>query len=297
MRYGFLRPATTISLSGTNSPSFATDVRLTNSQPSEQTVIRGFVSPVPSTSDHVQLNIVLNGTHKIGAFALLNLSCPEGTRIELGGRRASSPIDNFMFMGGNTTTQKVAELPDGRKQAILICDPPYSDFVELRLRIFNNVNGVPWANENTELRIGEVAPFVATYLKDTPARKSSRSSRSVKERAFNAAVHLFRRGEFRTGEWDIHGSLSEAFKNSLDLDRRTPLSLKGACWAKFRAMQDDPLYRALIIPRGEGDYGTAPDYDLIQQLSMFCVVSWGDIQEEDRGIFYANATLSAEEAP
>lgn len=287
MRYGYHRPTCSYTLSGGDSTAFETDVRLGNSQPSEQTVISGVSDGTPSTTEYLDILCDWTVPQPLGVIGLLHLSCPVGTKIEVTGRRLGDGGYTRDLLG-NSTTQRVAEIPTGRRQAIILCDTEDTDYIGIQVRIWNDANGVTWADDTTDLLVGEIAPYASCYLRDTPKRKTMRSKRSTTERAYNGAAHRFYRGEFRSGEWDIHGSLAEAFKAGLQ---------NGMCWAKLRAMQDDELYRALVVHRGEGDYNTAPDYDLIQQVAQFCLVDWGDIQEEERGIFYANTTLSIEETP
>jgi len=269
-------------------PKFVTDVRLDNSQPSEQTVISNFAISSPSTLDYVDIMANWATPQPLGVIGLLNVSCPKGTKLLVEGRRLGDGGYEHKLLG-NSATQTVSELADGRRQAIILCDSPHDDFTGVRIRIFNNAGGVTWANDTTDLYVGEIAIYAATKLCARPARSRGRTQRSQRERASNGAAHVYPRGEYRTESLSVLGTVAEAYKGALP---------GGVDFARLQAMQDGYRYRALVIPRGENDYSQGPDYDLIQQKAMLCLVSWGQISEEDQnGMMRVSVPLELEEAP
>lgn len=287
MIYGHTQPAgVSFSLSGSVSPgpAFETDVRLANAQPSEQTAISGAGSSSPDVSEYVEIIADWQAPQAIGAIMLLNLSCPAGTRIEVYGRRLAD-ADYTRPMGGNSIGNAVT-LPDGRTQRLIVTSATDTDYIGLSVLIYNDANGVPWADDTTDLLIGEIAIHATTKLCDSPRRTSDRSQRRVTERAANAALHIAPRGEYRSMSVNIHGTITEAYNSGLpgglDLD-------------KLRAMQDGKRYRASIFTRGIGEDGALDD-DLIQRTAIFSYVKWGKVSEEEAYRRFT-ATLDAEEAP
>ena len=287
MLYGHTRPASVWSVAGANSPAFETDVRLDNSQPSEQTAISGITSSPPTIGDYFDLIADWSVPQAIGVVGILNLSCVPGVRIVVTGRR----IDDVGYthdLGGNSDTT-TAQLADGRVQAIIVPTSTEDDYIGLQVRIYNDAGGVTWADEETDPLIGEVAIYATTKLCARPARSRGRTQRSQRERASNGAAHVYPRGEYRTESLAVLGTVAEAYKGALP---------GGVDFARLQAMQDAYRYRALVIPRGENDYSQGPDYALIQQKAMFCLVSWGQISEEDQnGMMRVSVPLELEEAP
>lgn len=286
MIYGYKRPTAVWSVAGANSPAFETDIRLGNSQPSEQTVISAIASAAPTVAEYVDITCDWATPQPLGLVGLLNTSAPAGTKLLIEGRKLGDG-GYGRNLGANSASQTVTTLPDGRRQAIILCDLPDDDFIGVRVRIYNDAVGVTWADDTTDLYVGEIAPYAAVHLCASVSRTRSRSTRSTRERASNAALHIAARGEYRSGSYTVLGTIAEAYTQGLahDMD-----------FARLQALQDGSLYRALVVPRGLSDYGTATDYDLIQQTTLFCAVSWGAMQEEE-GMFRASAPLEIEEAP
>lgn len=284
MIYGYKRPTSSFTLSGGNSPVFETDIRLDNSQPSEQTVISGVSDNSPTTTDHLDITVDWAAPQGVGVVALLNLSCPAGVLVEVKGRRLGDG-SYARDLGGNSETRTV-QIADGRVQAVIATTATETDYIGVRISIYNDANSVTWANEDTDLLIGEICVYATTNLCAKPARTRGRSNRSQKERASNGALHVYPRGDYRTESLSIMGTIGDAYKGELD---------GGVDFAKLQAMQDAYRYRAFVIPRGANDYGTGPDYDLIQQKAMFCLVLWGQITEEE-GRMRASVPLELEEA-
>lgn len=287
MIYGHTRPASVWSVAGANSPAFETDVRLDNSQPSEQTVISGIASSSPTTAEYFDLIGDWAVPQAIGVVGILNLSCAPGVRIVVTGRRLGD-AGYTRDLGGNSDIRTV-QLGDGRVQAIIVPTATETDYIGLQLRIYNDAGGVTWADDTTDLLIGEIGIYASTKLCARPARSRGRSQRSQRERASNGALHFYPRGDYRTESLSVLGTVADAYKGGLP---------GGVDFAKLQAMQDAYRYRALVIPRGENDYNRGPDYALIQQKAMFCLVSWGPISEEDQnGMMRVSAPLELEEAP
>lgn len=287
MLYGYKRPASVWSVAGAESPAFETDVRLDNSQPSEQTVISGIASSSPAIEDYFDLMADWAVPQAIGVVGILNLSCAPGVRVVVTGRRLGD-AGYTRDLGGNSDI-RTAQLGDGRVQAIIVPTATEDDYIGLQVRIYNDAGGVTWADDTTDLLIGEVAIYAATKLCARPARSRGRTQRSQRERASNGAAHVYPRGEYRTESLSVLGTVADAYKGALP---------GGVDFARLQAMQDAYRYRALVIPRGENDYSRGPDYDLIQQKAMFCLVSWGQISEEDQaGMMRVSVPLELEEAP
>lgn len=283
MIYGHKRPASVWSVAGANSPAFETDVRLDNSQPSEQTVISGIASSSPTIGEYVDITADWAVPQGLGAICLLNLSCPPGTRIEVTGRRLGDG-GYSRALGGNSES-RVGALADGRKQAIILTETSDSDYIGVRVSIYNDAGGVTWADDTTDLYVGEIAPFAALDIPKVDARReTARTSRRLKERAVNGAAHLARRGEYRSFSLVVRGTVAEAHLGALD----------GLDWDALRVMQDAPLYRALVIPRIHGEDGQV-DYALCNKTALFGVVEWGATKNSlGQSV---ECSLSVEEAP
>lgn len=285
MIYGYKRPANVVyTLSGAISPgpAFETDVRLSNAQPSEQTAISGVGIELPDIDDYIDIICDWAAPQAMGLILLLKLSCPAGTRIVVTGRRLGDG-GYTRDLGGNSD-YRTAETEDGRVQMIVFPSAAETDYIGIQVRIYNDANGVTWADDGTDLLIGEIAPYAATKLCSVPRRSQGRSQRAATERAVNAALHATRRGNFRSLSVTIRGNIDDAYKSGLP---------GGIDIGMLRSMQDDPMYRAAIIPRGYGEDG-APDYYLIQRSAMFAWVKWGQVQEEDAYRRFA-ASLEVEE--
>lgn len=284
MLYGYRIPSNiTWSLSGGSSPAFETDIRLSNSQPSEQTVISGVADSSPIIGEYIDIRADWAVPQGLGAVGILNLSCPAGTRIEVTGRRVGDG-GYARDLGGNSDSR--TQLVEGRVQLIVVCTDPELDYIGVQIRIYNDAGGVTWADDNTDLLIGEIVPCATTTLCARPARSRGRSSRSTRDRASNGALHIYPHGEYRTESVSIIGTVAEAYKGAL---------AGGVDFQRLQEMQDAPKYRALIIPRGVNDYGQGPDYDLVQEKAIFAAVSWGKIAEEE-AVMRVSVPMDAEEA-
>lgn len=283
MLYGHTRPASVWSVAGASSPAFETDVRLDNSQPSEQTAISGIASPSPTIGEYFDLIADWSVPQAIGVVGILNLSCPPGVRIVVTGRRLGD-AGYTRDLGGNSDTT-TAQLADGRVQAIIVPTATGNDYIGLQLRIYNDAGGVTWADDETDLFVGEIGIFSALTIRKLDARRETgRTARRLKERAVSGAVHLARRGEYRSLSLTIHGTVAEAYTRGLD----------GLDWDTLRAMQDSHLYRALVIPRIHGEGGSV-DYELCNRTALFSVVEWGDTSHSVGQ--NVECSLSVEEAP
>lgn len=283
MLYGHTRPASVWSVAGANSPAFETDVRLDNSQPSEQTAISGIASSSPTIGEYFDLIADWSVPQAIGVVGILNLSCPPGVRIVVTGRRLGD-AGYTRDLGGNSDTT-TAQLADGRVQAIIVPTSTEDDYIGLQLRIYNDAGGVTWADDETDLFVGEIGIFSALTIRKLDARRETgRTARRLKERAVSGAVHLARRGEYRSLSLTIHGTVAEAYTRGLD----------GLDWDTLRAMQDSHLYRALVIPRIHGEGGSV-DYELCNRTALFSVVEWGDTSHSVGQ--NVECSLSVEEAP
>lgn len=283
MLYGHTRPASVWSVAGANSPAFETDVRLDNSQPSEQTAISGIASPSPTIGEYFDLIADWSVPQAIGVVGILNLSCAPGVRIVVTGRRLGD-AGYTRDLGGNSDTT-TAQLADGRVQAIIVPTATGNDYIGLQVRIYNDAGGVTWADDETDLFVGEIGIFSALTIRKLDARRETgRTARRLKERAVSGAVHLARRGEYRSLSLTIHGTVAEAYTRGLD----------GLDWDTLRAMQDSHLYRALVIPRIHGEGGSV-DYELCNRTALFSVVEWGDTSHSVGQ--NVECSLSVEEAP
>ena len=283
MLYGHTRPASVWSVAGANSPAFETDVRLDNSQPSEQTAISGIASSSPTIGEYFDLIADWSVPQAIGVVGILNLSCAPGVRIVVTGRRLGD-AGYTRDLGGNSDTT-TAQLADGRVQAIIVPIATGNDYIGLQLRIYNDAGGVTWADDETDLFVGEIGIFSALTIRKLDARRETgRTARRLKERAVSGAVHLARRGEYRSLSLTIHGTVAEAYTRGLD----------GLDWDTLRAMQDSHLYRALVIPRIHGEGGSV-DYELCNRTALFSVVEWGDTSHSVGQ--NVECSLSVEEAP
>lgn len=283
MLYGHTRPASVWSVAGAESPAFETDVRLDNSQPSEQTVISGIASSSPTIGEYFDLMANWAVPQAIGVVGILNLSCAPGVRIVATGRRLGDG-GYTRDLGGNSDT-RTAQLGDGRVQAIILPTATEDDYIGLQLRIYNDAGGVTWADDETDLFVGEIGIFSALTIRKLDARRETgRTARRLKERAVSGAVHLARRGEYRSLSLTIHGTVAEAYTRGLD----------GLDWDTLRAMQDSHLYRALVIPRIHGEGGSV-DYELCNRTALFSVVEWGDTSHSVGQ--NVECSLSVEEAP
>lgn len=283
MLYGHTRPASVWSVAGANSPAFKTDVRLGNSQPSEQTAISGIASSSPTIGEYFDLIADWSVPQAIGVVGILNLSCAPGVRIVVTGRRLGD-AGYTRDLGGNSDTT-TAQLADGRVQAIIVPTATGNDYIGLQLRIYNDAGGVTWADDETDLFVGEIGIFSALTIRKLDARRETgRTARRLKERAVSGAVHLARRGEYRSLSLTIHGTVAEAYTRGLD----------GRDWDTLRAMQDSHLYRALVIPRIHGEGGSV-DYELCNRTALFSVVEWGDTSHSVGQ--NVECSLSVEEAP
>jgi hypothetical protein len=170
-------------------------------------------------------------------------------------------------------------------QLIVVCTDPELDYIGVQLRIYNDAGGATWADGDTDLFVGEIGIFSALTIRKLDARRETgRTARRLKERAVSGAVHLARRGEYRSLSLTIHGTVAEAYTRGLD----------GLDWDTLRVMQDTPLYRALVIPRIHGE-GGAVDYELCNRTALFSVVEWGNTSHSVGQ--NVQCSLSVEEAP
>lgn len=283
MLYGYRIPSNiTWSLAGDSAPAFETDIRLSNSQPSEQTAISGVAVSSPVIGEYIDIRADWAVPQGLGAIGLLNLSCPADTRIVVTGRRVG--VINDVPIGGNSDSR--TQLVEGRVQLIVVGTDPEPDYIGVRVRIYNDATGITWADDTTDLYVGEIVPCATTTLCARPARSRGRSSRSTRDRASNGALHIYPHGEYRTESLSIIGTVAEAYKGALP---------GGVDFQRLQKMQDQPKYRALIIPRGVNDYSLGPDYDLVQRKAIFAAVSWGKIAEEE-AVMRVSVPLEAEEA-
>jgi len=284
MLYGYRAPQPiTWSLAGASSPAFETDVRLSNGQPSEQTVISGVGGVGATISDYIDIRGDWAAPQALGAVALLNLSCAPGVRIEVTGRRLGDG-GYTRALGGNSDSRTDA-LPDGRVQAIILPAATDTDFIGVQVRIYNDALGVTWADDETDLLIGEIAPRGAVILPRVQQRRErGRSARQLRERAANGAMHIAPRGEYDILSLNVSGTVADCHQGGLG----------GVDWDALRAMQDAPSHRVLVIPRRVGADGQI-DYALCHRTAVFGVVSWG--AEKTLAGTEMECPLTVEEAP
>lgn len=284
MLYGYKRPSNpTFTLAGDSTPAFETDIRLSNSQPSEQTVISGVGESSPTTSQYFDVMMDWAAPQSIGAIMLLNLSCPAGTRVVVTGRRLGDS-GYAQDLGGNSDSRTVY-IPEGERiQLVVAPSASFDDLIGLQFRFYNDANSSTWADDTTDFYIGEIAAYATVRLCDAPRRSRGRTQRAVSERAVNGALHAAWRGNFRTLSLTIRSTVENTHLGGLD----------GVDIDTLVALQDGPFYRAAILQRGtkQGEF----DYALINRTAMFAWVKWGNSTEEE-AVGHMNVPLDIEECP
>ena len=272
-------------------PSITSPDNMVDANPRTLTLVKnGFGNSPPLVWDWVDIAMpLLTSPNDVPApivVALWNTSLPHGTRIAVTVNPAGvgSPI---------VKEGEIVVNSEGVASAIIPFDsvPLKTQGVSrviVHFTVFNaqGSGGTPpiWADETTEFTIGELFVYRTVAITSEPIRSSRRSDNNLNQRDAFGSLRTAPRRNYRTGSFNVHGTLDEALKGP-------------ASWARLRTLQDDPNYRVLVIPRGIDDYGTGPDPDIITETALYGQALWGDIVTEDRGVMYAGATLTVEEDP
>lgn len=138
---------------------FVGDVLLSSGNPGEETMIRWRSDAVPDVAHYVSLRIDFPaGMVLLGAW-LLGLrrgdgDFPLGVRFEVWGRRTGDPGYTYP-LGGNTLSEVSRSMPDGSVGICWAFDDGLDAVVGVEIRIYNDADGVTWADADTHIRIGE----------------------------------------------------------------------------------------------------------------------------------------------
>lgn len=251
------------------SPEFATDVRLDNGQPGESTVITGVGTSSPSITHYIDLRASWSNAVPAWVFSLLDLvGVPSGVRIDCTGRR---PADGgYTYdLGGSSIGQRTLALPDGRVRHIVIGSSSLDSLNGLQWRIYNDRDGVTWANAETEIQPGEARPWSASWFERARARRRrGRTGNRQVIHGYAGGVHVVSRLERRSLAVEIGGGQAAYYGSGMS---------SGLDYEKLEALADSASHRCLVIPRRYDSFGDF-DAELVHRSALFGIASFGDIQ-------------------
>lgn len=239
MLYGYRIPANIAWTVHGSGAAIATDLRLDNGQPSEESIITWLDESAPSSSDYVDLRADWAAPQAVRIIAVHGLSCGPGVRIDITGRRAEDGGYTFA-LGGNSASQRTVQLPDGRADHIVVADAGLDPLIGIQLRIYNDRGGVTWADAATDLRIGEARPWSAVTLLGKAGWKRGYSDPSDHEATASGGEHTWERAGWRTLAIDMSARETAAV--------RAGALAQGEDWETIEALSHGRT-RAIVIVR------------------------------------------------
>src|SRR5690606_31587936 len=127
-------------------------------------------------------------------------------------------------------------------------------------RIYNDRNGVTWANDETVIQPGEARPWLASWFERARARRRrGRSGNKQVSYGYNAGVHVVSRSERRSLAVEIGGGQDAYYGAGMSA---------GLDYEQLEALADSESHRCLVIPR-RYDAAGAFDADLVHRTALF----------------------------
>ena len=248
-------------------PAIETDARWFSGQPSEVTVVSGVGASSPSTGHYVDYRIAWTNPRAVGFISALRLSVPAGVLCAVTGKRPADGGYTYA-LGGNAASERTKALPDGRVQLLVEPAAGNDDLIGVQIRMFNDENGQPWADDETDASIGELGCWsVAELVSTRRGWKRGRSSAKRVEFGEDAGVAIYSAPARRDYTLSIDASVDEIYLKGLpaDLDIET-----------LEALLHGSDARCMCIPRRYDPSG-AFDSDLIHRTAIFGVAEFADV--------------------
>jgi hypothetical protein len=238
MLIGYYGPLTTTwAIDGTGA-AFMTDVLLTNGSVGESTRIR-WLSASPDITDYVALQCTFTTPFVPRAGAMLGLefltevstagdySSPvtlgAGVKVEIRGKRSGD--SGFPYsLGGNSLTQLSLVDPDGSTSVPWLFDDGLDEIIGYEIRIFNDRNGVTWADPETFVDIGEASLRACVEVCAANGWSAQRVQTTETKRTLGQQVHRvprpsYIRATLKLAPHNLAETRGEGLSNDMDLQK------------------------------------------------------------------------------
>jgi hypothetical protein len=215
MIIGYARPSSiSWSVSGTGA-SFLSDVVLSNGRPADTTQIQWITSASPitdyldlrgvwSTSQNVRVACLLGMTYSVAEAGspttFTRTHVPAGVRVVATGRRLADAGYTYA-LGGNSTTARTVQLPDGTTACWFVFDAGLDFLIGIQFRIYNDDDAETWMSGRDYFEIGEAEVFAGAEVGATPGWTMEWTDPTEVTRTLAGQVHRVARQSWR--EYDI----------------------------------------------------------------------------------------------
>lgn len=249
-----------VTVSGSDTtPVVETDARWFSGQPSEVTVVSGVGASSPSIGHYIDYRITWTNPRAVGLISALRLSVPAGVLCAVTGKR---PADGgFTYaLGGNAASQRTQALPDGRVQLLVEPAAGNDALIGVQIRMFNDQNGQPWADDETDVSIGELGCWSALTIEGAlRGWQRGRTQNKKIEYGEDGGVAVYTHPERRSYKFGIDDTMAMVYLGGLSggLDIET-----------LEGLLQPSASRCLCVPRRFGADGNR-DYTLIHRTAVF----------------------------
>lgn len=252
MLIGYERPDNPAAAISGVGAEFVSDVVLFNGYPAEITRIRWLSDATPSLTDYVAIQITWSTAITVRAGDLYGLQyltavgspidygaplrLPTGVRVTITGKRSGD--SGFPYaLGGNSTTEEsgVLPLPGSPIHVPWVFDSGLTPLIGVEIRIYNDANGLTWADPDTYLDIGEIVLTECVTVCGRPGWSEqlidpTRRARTLGSQVHKVARRAYREAKLSIGPTTLSGTRGEGLAQSQDLQLvRAALAQSSPC--------------------------------------------------------------------
>lgn len=244
-----------------------------------------WLTSAPALASCVTLTATWPVATSIRVIALLGLSVPAGTKIEIRGKRVGDAGPTFA-LGGNALTQRTVALPSGSVCAWFVVDAANPPLVGLEIRIFNDVSGAVVLDAGSYVDIGEAVFMPAVDADLASDWRRTPIDPSVVSRTIGAQLNVVSRKSYRR----LAVGLTPA---SVSTARNGALA-NGMDWESLEALLL-ASQRCVAIPRWRAAGSGAIDSNELHRTAVYGVATPAGYQH--LGGDYYDSTLTFDEIP
>lgn len=231
---------------------FESDVALSDGNPGVLTSLRWLSDLTPAIIDYVAVRadwptaLQIRGAWMLG-LALEGGAFPEGVKFEVRGKRTGDSGYPYT-LGGNALTEVSQELPDGSIGICWLFAESLDPLIGIEIRIFNDVDGVTWADSETYVRIGEADAGEGTAVCVAPGWSRERLDQTEAERTRGSQLHEVERVNYDAVDVTLAPTSGDnAFRQGLDT---------GSDFQRVNVHLTKAFARAMVYVRTEDGNGT-----------------------------------------